>query len=75
MINMLYKVENDTLVRDSTTSAVLETDNSKLLQYRMLRRQKKEKEQTVEELVDRINKLETLIETLMERMNNGDINT
>lgn len=72
---MLYKVENDTLVRDSTTSAVLETDNSKLLQYRMLRRQKKEKEQTVEELVDRINKLETLIETLMERMNNGDINT
>jgi hypothetical protein len=72
---MLYKVENDTLVRDSNTSAILETDNSKLLQYRMLRRQKQEKEQTVEQLVDRINKLETLIETLIERINYGDINT
>lgn len=75
MTNMLYKVENDTLVRDSNTSAILETDNSKLLQYRMLRRQKQEKEQTAEQLVDRINKLETLIETLIERMNYGDINT
>jgi hypothetical protein len=68
---MLYKVENDTLVRDSNSAAILETDNSKLQQYRMLRRHKKEKEQTIEELVDRINKLESL----MERIANGSNNT
>lgn len=70
MTNMLYKVENDTLVRDSNSSAILETDNSKLLQYRMLRRQKKEKEQTIEELVDRINKLESLMERIANGINN-----
>lgn len=68
---MFYKVENDTLVRDSNSSAVLETDITKLQQYRMLRRQKQEKEKTIEDLMERINKLETL----MERIANGIDNT
>lgn len=68
---MLYKVENDTLVRDSNSSAILETDNTKLQQYRMLRRQKQEKENEIEDLKERINKLETL----MERIANGNNNT
>lgn len=71
MTNMFYKVENDTLVRDSNSSAVLETDVTKLQQYRMLRRQKQEKEKTIEDLMERINKLETL----MERIANGIDNT
>lgn len=71
MTNMLYKVENDTLVRDSNSSAILETDNTKLQQYRMLRRQKQEKENEIEDLKERINKLETL----MERIANGNNNT
>lgn len=71
MTNMFYKVENDTLVRDSNSSAVLETDITKLQQYRMLRRQKQEKEKTIEDLMERINKLETL----MERIANGIDNT
>lgn len=71
MINMQLKVENDTLVRDSNTNAILETDQFKLHQYRMLRRQKKDKEQTVEELLERINKLESL----MEKIANGIDNT
>jgi hypothetical protein len=71
MTNMFYKVENDTLVRDSNSSAVLETDTTKLQQYRMLRRQKQEKEKTIEDLMERINKLETL----MERIANGIDNT
>ena len=71
MTNMFYKVENDTLVRDSNSSAVLETDITKLQQYRMLRRQKQEKEKTIEDLMERINKLETL----MDRIANGIDNT
>ena len=40
----LIKVENDTLARDVNTSALLETDISKLKSYRAFKRGIKEKE-------------------------------
>lgn len=64
---MKLKVENDTLVRDTTTNAILETDIAKLNKHRAIRRSLQEKEDKVDMLLERINKLE---ETL-ERITNG----
>lgn len=64
MTSMHYKVKNESLIRDGSTNAILETDQFKLHQYRILRRQKKEKDIIVEDLLDRINRLEQLIEKM-----------
>mgnify|MGYP003333766672 CR=1 FL=1 len=67
---MKIKVENESLVRDTNTNAILETDVSKLHKARAIRNALKEKENKLDYLIDRINKLETLID----RMTNGNIN-
>lgn len=68
---MKIKVENETLVRDTNTNAILETDVGKLQKSRAIRNSLKEKENKLDLLVDRINKLESIID----RMTNGNINT
>jgi hypothetical protein len=68
---MKIKVENETLVRDTTTGAILETDISKLHKSRAIRQAIKEKEDKLDLLMDRINKLETIIDG----MTNGKHNT
>ena len=68
---MRLKVENDTLVRDTTTNAILETDIAKLNKHRAIRRSLQEKEDRVDMLLERINKLE---ETL-ERITNGQFDS
>lgn len=65
---MKIKVENESLVRDTTTNAILEVDTTKLNKYRAIRQSIKDKEQKMDYLVEKINKLESLIE----RMNNGN---
>lgn len=60
----LLKVENDTLVRDIRTSAILETDSKKLRRHREIKRSMSEKEKRIDMLIDRINKLEQTIEVL-----------
>jgi hypothetical protein len=65
---MKIKVENESLVRDTTTNAILEVDTTKLNKYRAIKQSIKDKEQKMDYLVEKINKLESLIE----RMNNGN---
>jgi hypothetical protein len=68
---MKIPVEKESLVRDTTTGAILETDISKLHKHRAIRNKIAEKEDKIDLLVDRINKLETLING----MTNGKLNT
>ena len=70
----LIKVENDTLARDLNTSAILETDTSKLKKYRTFKRSMKEKEVKIESLIERINNLENLIERMLSNGNNNTEN-
>ena len=65
---MKIKVENESLVRDTTTNAILEIDTTKLNKYRAIRRSIKDREHNIDYLAEKINKLELIIE----RMNNGD---
>jgi cell division protein FtsB len=65
---MKIKVENESLVRDTNTNAILEVDTTKLNKYRAIRQSIKDKEQKMDYLAERINKLESIIE----RMNNGN---
>lgn len=64
----LLKVENDTLVRDIRTNAILETDSKKLRRHREIKRSLSEKEKRIDMLVDRINKLEQTIEVLVKNV-------
>lgn len=66
----ILKVENETLVRDTTTGAILETDKEKLMRHRAIKSNLRKKEQTIDSLIERINTLESLIE----RMTNGNNN-
>jgi hypothetical protein len=68
---MLIRVENDTLVRDVTTGAILETDKTKLERHRAIRSALKNKDQLIESMLERINKLESIIE----RIENGRTDT
>jgi enoyl-[acyl-carrier-protein] reductase (NADH) len=68
---MKIKVENESLVRDTTTNAILETDVSKLHKARAIRNALKEKENKLDLLIDKINRLETIIDG----MTNGKLNT
>lgn len=68
---MKVRVENESLVRDTTTNAILEVDTSKLNQYRAIRQSIKDKEQKMDSLLEKINNLESIIE----RMTNGNTNT
>lgn len=65
---MKIKVENESLVRDTNTNAILEVDTTKLNKYRAIRQSIKDKEQKMDYLTERINKLESIIE----RMTNGN---
>lgn len=67
MIDLL-KVENDTLVRDTRTNAILETDFKKLRRHREIKRSLSEKEKRIDMLIDRINKLEQTIEALVKNV-------
>lgn len=70
-MNPLIKVENDTLARDMSTSALLETDVSKLKRYRAIKRLVKEKQDKIESLNDRINNLENLVNKLITKNEQG----
>ena len=68
---MYIKVEdNPSLVRDIRSNAILETDISKLNRYKAMQEAIKMKENKIDDLMDRITKLEQIIE----RMTNGNIN-
>lgn len=68
---MKIKVENESLVRDTSSNAILETDTRKLHKHRAIKQALKDKEDKLDSLMDKINKLETIID----RMTHGNINT
>ena len=59
---MKIPVEKETLVRDSTTGAILETDISKLEKHRAIRNKILDKESKIDVLMEKINRLETIID-------------
>ena len=61
----LIKVENDTLARDVNTSALLETDIGKLKRYRAFKKEMKEREMKMDTLIERINRLENTIQSML----------
>jgi len=67
---MKVKVENETLVKDTKTGVVQETDKSKLRKHRSIRRAIKQREQSIDTLIEKINKLEQQ----MERITDGKFN-
>jgi hypothetical protein len=68
---MKIKVENESLVRDTATNAILETDVNKLQKSRAIKQALKEKENKLDLLIDKINRLETIIDGIT----NGKLNT
>ena len=67
----MIPVEKETLVRDTATGAILETDIGKLQKHRAMRAALTEKEDKLDYLLEKINSLETIIN----RMTNGNTNT
>lgn len=67
---MRVKVENESLVRDTNTNAILETDVSKLHKHRAIKNAIAEREDKIDYLVEKINNLEKIING----MTNGNHN-
>lgn len=67
---MKVKIENETLVKDMHNGAVVETDKAKLRKHRSIRRAIKQREQSIDTLIEKINKLEQQ----MERITDGKFN-
>ena len=64
----LYKVENEeTLRRDSTNSAILETDMNSLELYRRRREQVKQKDKQIQEMKEEISNLKDLVYSLINK--------
>ena len=64
----LYKVENEeTLRRDSTNSAILETDMNSLELYRRRREQVKQKDKEIQEMKEEIANLKDLVYSLINK--------
>ena len=64
----LYKVENEeTLRRDSTNSAILETDMNSLELYRRRREQAKQKDKEIQEMREEIANLKDLVQQLINK--------
>ena len=64
----LYKVENEeTLRRDSTNSAILETDMNSLELYRRRREQVKQKDKEIQEMREEIANLKDLVHSLINK--------
>jgi len=64
----LYKVENEeTLRRDSTNSAILETDMNSLELYRRRREQVKQKDKEIQEMKEEISNLRDLVYSLINK--------
>jgi hypothetical protein len=68
---MKLKVENESLVRDTATNAILETDVSKLHKHRAIKSALAERENKIDYLIEKINNLENIIN----RITNGNNNT
>ena len=64
----LYKVENEeTLRRDSTNSAILETDMNSLELYRRRWEQVKQKDKEIQEMREEIANLKDLVHSLINK--------
>tara|TARA_B100002019_G_scaffold236736_1_gene211374 strand:+ start:409 stop:642 length:234 start_codon:yes stop_codon:yes gene_type:complete len=64
----LYKVKNEeTLRRDSTNSAILETDMNSLELYRRRREQVKQKDKEIQEMREEISNLKDLVYSLINK--------
>ena len=60
----MIKVENDTLARDTSTGAIIETDLAKLQRHRSRMAAVQNKDDIIQTLSERINRLEQLIERM-----------
>ena len=67
-MGLRYKVENEeTLRRDSTNSAILETDMNSLELYRRRREQVKQKDKEIQEMREEIANLKDLVHSLINK--------
>ena len=67
-MGLRYKVENEeTLRRDSTNSAILETDMNSLELYRRRREQVKQKDKEIQEMKEEIANLKDLVHSLINK--------
>ena len=67
-MGLRYKVENEeTLRRDSTNSAILETDMNSLELYRRRREQVKQKDKEIQEMREEIANLKDLVYSLINK--------
>lgn len=67
-MGLRYKVENEeTLRRDSTNSAILETDMNSLELYRRRREQVKQKDKEIQEMKEEISNLKDLVYSLINK--------
>ena len=67
-MGLRYKVENEeTLRRDSTNSAILETDMNSLELYRRRREQVKQKDKEIQEMKEEIANLKDLVYSLINK--------
>ena len=67
-MGLRYKVENEeTLRRDSTNSAILETDMNSLELYRRRREQVKQKDKEIQEMREEISNLKDLVYSLINK--------
>ena len=65
---MYQKIENsESLIRDKTNSAILETDLDSLQLYRMRREQVKQKDIEIENMKSEINELKSLVKQLINK--------
>jgi len=67
---MKIKIENETLVKDIDTGAVIETDAGKLKKHRAIRNALKQREKSIDVLIEKINKLEQQLERMTDGKHN-----
>lgn len=67
---MKVKIENETLVKDTNSNAVVETDKGKLRKHRAIRNALKQREKSIDSLIERINKLEQQLERITDGSHN-----
>lgn len=64
----IVKIENeDTLVRDTVSNAVLNTDTTALQRYKAKRDKDREMKQDVQDLKDKMSNIEQLLQQLVSR--------
>jgi|DEB0MinimDraft_3_1074331.scaffolds.fasta_scaffold708985_1 proteasome assembly chaperone (PAC2) family protein len=66
---MKIKVENESYIKDTKTGVVQETDKSKLRKHRAIRKALNDRSKKIDNLIEKINKLEQQMEEINGKLN------